>query len=214
MKSIKLFLMAVVAMSLASCGSKSANTESNTESVQEEQKPISVEPKDTAVTGSMAGLFKVTDKKYKIPVFKVPADKIIYRENEVYFPVELERLDTEFPDFFYWNDYYRKYPEDRGNRPKELRTMTSFGRTYTVGGTTVDEAFIHVGFGIEFFDADDNLVHKIAASDQPEEDCGCDYVDMMRTQPGQKGMIRFKVYRPDVETAVSFRVTCDAQEIK
>lgn len=95
--------------------------------------------------------------------------------------VELERTDKELP--FELND----------------RELDGFG-------TTSVRATVQVGFGIEFLDADGNVVDKQSAEDEYGGYDRNESIALCKLKSGKKGTIRFRVL-DKAKDAVSFRIT-------
>lgn len=90
----------------------------------------------------------------------------------------------------------------------EGKELTCFG-----GGET--SAFIEVGFGIEFLDADGNVLHKVSANALPWSlDSYQESVVLAKLKPGKKATIRFKADDVNDNEAVSFRITSAYEEKK
>ena len=102
--------------------------------------------------------------------------------------IEVERLDEELPF-------------DLDGR--ELWSYSQSGRS----------ANVQVGFGIEFLDADGNVLDKVSANrggmGGPYSSDEC--VELVKLKPGEKGTIRYQI-TSDAKTAVRFRMTSSFDE--
>lgn len=76
-------------------------------------------------------------------------------------------------------------------------------------------ACIEVGFGIEFLDADGNVLHKVSANRYSSEFIDRkEFVALAKLNPGKKGTVRFKARDVNKDEAVSFRITSAYEEKK
>lgn len=81
------------------------------------------------------------------------------------------------------------------------------GRELTYYSGVCSSAGIGVGFGIEFLDADGNVLHKVAATEHSLYHVDADeFVALAKLKPGKKGTVRFKAKDVNEDEAVSFRI--------